>query len=63
MQMMLTGKTLRADQARRAGFVDRLVFPADAEAAARELIARQPETPQGAAAGSHPVVAAGRGPW
>jgi 3-hydroxyacyl-CoA dehydrogenase/enoyl-CoA hydratase/3-hydroxybutyryl-CoA epimerase len=33
---------LRADQAKRAGFVDRLVFPADAEAAARELIARQP---------------------
>jgi len=43
MQMMLTGKNLRADQARRAGFVDRLVFPADAEAAARELIARQPK--------------------
>ncbi len=43
MQMMLTGKALRADQARRAGFVDRLVFPADAEAAARELIARQPK--------------------
>ena len=42
MQMMLTGKALRADQARRAGLVDRLVFPADAEAAARELIARQP---------------------
>jgi 3-hydroxyacyl-CoA dehydrogenase/enoyl-CoA hydratase/3-hydroxybutyryl-CoA epimerase len=43
MQMMLTGKNLRADQARRAGFVDRLVFPADAEATARELIARQPK--------------------
>jgi 3-hydroxyacyl-CoA dehydrogenase/enoyl-CoA hydratase/3-hydroxybutyryl-CoA epimerase len=43
MQMMLTGKSLRADQARRAGYVDRLVFPADAEAAARELIARQPK--------------------
>ena len=43
MQMMLTGKTLRDDQARRAGIVDRLVFPADAEAAARELIARQPK--------------------
>jgi 3-hydroxyacyl-CoA dehydrogenase/enoyl-CoA hydratase/3-hydroxybutyryl-CoA epimerase len=43
MQMMLTGKTLRADQAKRAGFVDRLVFPADAEAAARELIARKPK--------------------
>src|SRR6185503_11718936 len=43
MQMMLTGKTLRGDQARRAGFLDRVVFPADAEAAARELIARQPK--------------------
>jgi 3-hydroxyacyl-CoA dehydrogenase/enoyl-CoA hydratase/3-hydroxybutyryl-CoA epimerase len=43
MQMMLTGKTLRADQAKRAGFFDRLVFPADAEAAAREFVARQPK--------------------
>ena len=43
MDMMLTGKTLRADKAKRAGFVDRLVFPADAEAAARELINRQPK--------------------
>jgi 3-hydroxyacyl-CoA dehydrogenase/enoyl-CoA hydratase/3-hydroxybutyryl-CoA epimerase len=43
MDMMLTGKTLRADKAKRAGFVDRLVFPADAEAAARELIDRQPK--------------------
>jgi 3-hydroxyacyl-CoA dehydrogenase/enoyl-CoA hydratase/3-hydroxybutyryl-CoA epimerase len=43
MQLMLTGKNLRADQAKRAGFVDRLVFPADAEATARELIARQPK--------------------
>jgi 3-hydroxyacyl-CoA dehydrogenase/enoyl-CoA hydratase/3-hydroxybutyryl-CoA epimerase len=44
MEMMLTGKTLRADKARRAGFLDKLVFPADAEAAARELIARQPRS-------------------
>ena len=43
MEMMLTGKTLRADKAKRAGFLDRLVFPADAEAAARELINRQPK--------------------
>jgi 3-hydroxyacyl-CoA dehydrogenase/enoyl-CoA hydratase/3-hydroxybutyryl-CoA epimerase len=43
MEMMLTGKTLRADKALRAGFIDRLVFPADAEAAARELITRQPK--------------------
>ena len=42
MEMMLTGKTLRADKALRAGLVDRLVFPADAEAAARELVIRQP---------------------
>ncbi len=43
MEMMLTGKTLRADKALRAGFLDRLVFPADGEAAARELIMRQPK--------------------
>src|SRR5262245_24969438 len=43
MQLMLTGKSLRADQARRAGYIDRLVFPADAEAAACELIARRPK--------------------
>jgi len=42
MEMMLTGKTLRADKARSAGFLDRLVYPADAEATARELINRQP---------------------
>jgi 3-hydroxyacyl-CoA dehydrogenase / enoyl-CoA hydratase / 3-hydroxybutyryl-CoA epimerase len=43
MDMMLTGRTLRADKAKRAGLIDRLVFPADAEAAARELINRQPK--------------------
>jgi 3-hydroxyacyl-CoA dehydrogenase / enoyl-CoA hydratase / 3-hydroxybutyryl-CoA epimerase len=43
LEMMLQGKTLRADKALRAGFLDRLVFPADAEAAARELIARRPK--------------------
>ena len=46
MEMMLTGKTLRADKALRAGFVDRLVFPSDAESAARELINRQPKQRQ-----------------
>jgi 3-hydroxyacyl-CoA dehydrogenase / enoyl-CoA hydratase / 3-hydroxybutyryl-CoA epimerase len=46
LEMMLTGKTLRADKALRAGFIDRLVFPADAEAVARELIARQPRQRQ-----------------
>jgi 3-hydroxyacyl-CoA dehydrogenase/enoyl-CoA hydratase/3-hydroxybutyryl-CoA epimerase len=44
MEMMLTGKTLRADKAKRAGFLDRLVYPADAEASARELINRQPKS-------------------
>src|SRR5688572_20766690 len=43
MEMMLTGKTLRADKARRVGLIDKLVFPADAQAAARELIARTPK--------------------
>lgn len=43
MEMMLTGKTLRADKALRAGFLDRLVYPADGEAAAREIIMRQPK--------------------
>jgi 3-hydroxyacyl-CoA dehydrogenase/enoyl-CoA hydratase/3-hydroxybutyryl-CoA epimerase len=46
MEMMLTGKTLRADKALRAGFVDRLVFPSDAEAVARELINHQPKQRQ-----------------
>jgi 3-hydroxyacyl-CoA dehydrogenase/enoyl-CoA hydratase/3-hydroxybutyryl-CoA epimerase len=46
MEMMLTGKTLRADKALRAGFVDRLVFPADAEAAAREILTRRPKQRQ-----------------
>jgi 3-hydroxyacyl-CoA dehydrogenase/enoyl-CoA hydratase/3-hydroxybutyryl-CoA epimerase len=43
MEMMLTGKTLRADKAIRAGFLDRLVFPADAEATARALIRNPPK--------------------
>lgn len=42
MDMMLTGRTLRGDKALRAGLLDRLVYPADAEATARELILRQP---------------------
>ena len=46
LEMMLTGKTLRADKALRAGFLDRLVYPADAEAVARELIAKRPKQRQ-----------------
>ena len=46
LEMMLTGKTLRADKALRAGFLDRLVFPADAAAVARELITKQPKQRQ-----------------
>jgi 3-hydroxyacyl-CoA dehydrogenase/enoyl-CoA hydratase/3-hydroxybutyryl-CoA epimerase len=42
MDMMLTGKTLRADKARRIGLVDRLVPAEQAESACRELIERQP---------------------
>jgi 3-hydroxyacyl-CoA dehydrogenase/enoyl-CoA hydratase/3-hydroxybutyryl-CoA epimerase len=45
MQMMLTGKSLRAEAARRAGLVDKVVQDADSlKAAARELIL-QPPTP------------------
>jgi 3-hydroxyacyl-CoA dehydrogenase/enoyl-CoA hydratase/3-hydroxybutyryl-CoA epimerase len=44
MEMMLTGKTLRADKALRAGLLDRLVFPSDARAAARELVMRRPKS-------------------
>ena len=58
MEMMLTGKTLRADKARRAGLIDKLVFPADAEAAARELIARQPKPRKAAAARPDSLAAA-----
>jgi 3-hydroxyacyl-CoA dehydrogenase/enoyl-CoA hydratase/3-hydroxybutyryl-CoA epimerase len=43
MEMMLRGKALRADKARNAGFIDRLVFPADAEATAREFVNRPPK--------------------
>lgn len=42
MEMMLTGKNIRADKAKRVGLVDKLVFPADAEATAIALINRQP---------------------
>ncbi|HXR51085.1 MAG TPA: 3-hydroxyacyl-CoA dehydrogenase NAD-binding domain-containing protein [Steroidobacteraceae bacterium] len=42
MDMMLTGKTLRADKARRIGLVDRLVPPEQAEAACRDLLLRAP---------------------
>ena len=62
MEMMLTGKTLRADKAKRAGFVDRLVFPADAEAAAREFISRRAEAAQAATARSRAVLAAAARP-
>ena len=42
MDMMLTGKNIRADKALHRGLVDRFVAPAHAEAAARELIASRP---------------------
>jgi 3-hydroxyacyl-CoA dehydrogenase / enoyl-CoA hydratase / 3-hydroxybutyryl-CoA epimerase len=42
MDMMLTGKNLRADRARKIGLVDALVPAERAEAACRELLARSP---------------------
>jgi 3-hydroxyacyl-CoA dehydrogenase / enoyl-CoA hydratase / 3-hydroxybutyryl-CoA epimerase len=42
MEMMLTGKAVRADKALRIGLVDRLVAPDQLRAAARELIQRSP---------------------
>lgn len=47
MQMMLTGKPVRAQQALRAGLLDRLVPEAQLRAAAAEIIARPPP-PRGA---------------
>src|SRR6185312_11807627 len=42
MEMMLTGKSLRADKALKIGLVDRLVPADQLRAAARELIQRSP---------------------
>ena len=42
MEMMLTGKPLRADRALAIGLVDRLVAPADLDQAARQLLKRPP---------------------
>ncbi len=42
MDMMLTGKTIRADKSLRLGLIDRYVAPGSAEAAARELIRTRP---------------------
>src|ERR1700724_2409613 len=43
MEMMLTGKTVRADKALRIGLVDKLVAaPEELQAAARDLILRRP---------------------
>ncbi|HKD52581.1 MAG TPA: 3-hydroxyacyl-CoA dehydrogenase NAD-binding domain-containing protein [Steroidobacteraceae bacterium] len=42
MQMMLTGKPLRADKALQAGLVDRLVSEAELRSAARELVLAPP---------------------
>lgn len=43
MDLMLTGRTVRADRAAKIGLVDRVVPPTEAEAACRDLIARRPE--------------------
>src|SRR5262252_5726439 len=42
MEMMLTGKPLRADKALRAGLVDRLVPEGELRSAAREFVRRSP---------------------
>jgi 3-hydroxyacyl-CoA dehydrogenase / enoyl-CoA hydratase / 3-hydroxybutyryl-CoA epimerase len=42
MELMLTGRPIRADKALRIGLVDRLVTAPDLEAAARDIIAKQP---------------------
>jgi 3-hydroxyacyl-CoA dehydrogenase / enoyl-CoA hydratase / 3-hydroxybutyryl-CoA epimerase len=44
MEMMLTGRPMRADKALRIGLVDKLVTAADLDSAARELINRKPPT-------------------
>ncbi|MEY2853159.1 MAG: hypothetical protein RL030_291 [Pseudomonadota bacterium] len=42
MDLMLTGRTIRAEKALKIGLIDRFVKPADAEAACRDLIGRRP---------------------
>ena len=42
MEMMLTGKPLRADRALAIGLVDRLVAPADLDQAARQILQQPP---------------------
>jgi 3-hydroxyacyl-CoA dehydrogenase/enoyl-CoA hydratase/3-hydroxybutyryl-CoA epimerase len=42
MQLMLTGRPVRADKAARIGLVDRLVGAAELDAAARELVLKPP---------------------
>jgi 3-hydroxyacyl-CoA dehydrogenase / enoyl-CoA hydratase / 3-hydroxybutyryl-CoA epimerase len=44
MEMMLTGRPIRADRALRLGLVDKLVAAAELETGARELINRKPPT-------------------
>ncbi len=42
MDLMLTGKTLRADRAAKIGLIDRLVKPDEAEATCRRLLLERP---------------------
>lgn len=44
MEMMLTGRPVRADKALRLGLVDKIVTAADIESGARELINKKPPT-------------------
>ncbi len=42
MQLMLTGRPVRADKAARIGLVDRLVGPQELDDAAREMVLHPP---------------------
>jgi 3-hydroxyacyl-CoA dehydrogenase / enoyl-CoA hydratase / 3-hydroxybutyryl-CoA epimerase len=57
MQMMLTGRPLRAEQARAAGLIDRLVPAAELRSAAREMVLH-PGTPRRAPLGARLLSAA-----
>src|SRR5215469_9440603 len=62
MEMMLSGKPLRADKARSTGLVDRLVPEGELRSAARELVL-QPPVPRRAPLGQRLLSAAPLRPW
>jgi 3-hydroxyacyl-CoA dehydrogenase/enoyl-CoA hydratase/3-hydroxybutyryl-CoA epimerase len=62
MEMMLSGKPLRAEKARGAGLIDRLVPEGELRSAARELVL-QPPAPRRAPLGQRLLSAAPLRPW